>query len=82
MLGTFQYSTAQNAGLPVIPVLALQSIGGAAGNVICIHNIVAVLTTVGLVGREGHLIKWNILVALFYALSGGIVGWLLAVNFW
>ena len=82
MFGTFQYSTAQNAGLPVIPVLALQSIGGAAGNVICIHNIVAVLTTVGLVGREGKIIKWNILVAVFYALFGGIAGWLLAVNLW
>lgn len=82
MFGPFQYSTALNAELPVIPILALQSIGGAAGNVICIHNIVAVLTTVGLIGREGYLIRWNIPVTVFYALMGGIMGWILAVNFW
>jgi lactate permease len=61
--------------LPALPVLGLQAIGGAAGNMICIHNVVAVLTTVGLIGREGLVIRKNLGVTLLFALVAGIVAW-------
>ena len=77
MFGVFQLSTAEQIGLPVAPILALQAVGGAAGNMIAIHNIVAVLTTVGLLGKEGIVIRKNLPVALFYALASGLVGWML-----
>jgi len=31
-------------------------VGGAAGNMICIHNVVAASAVVGLLGKEGLLI--------------------------
>jgi lactate permease len=82
MFGPFQYGTAQTAGLPITPTLALQVIGSAAGNMICIHNVVAVLTTVGLAGKEGIVIRRNLPVCIFYGLLGGIVTWLIIVVFY
>ena len=78
MFGPLQFDTAMAADTPLIPTLALQAVGGAAGNMICIHNVVAVLTTVGLVGREGLIIRKNIKVCLAYCILAGIFGLLLA----
>jgi len=77
MFGGFQLNTANQTNLPRAAILALQAVGGAAGNMICIHNVVAVLTTVGLLGREGPVVRKNIPVALVYALLAGICAWLL-----
>jgi len=78
MFGALQLRTAEQAGLQVIPVLGLQAVGGAAGNVMSIHHVVAVLTTVGLVGREGVVIRENLPVVLGYGLLAGVLGWVLA----
>lgn len=78
MFGPFQYSTARTAEIAPAPILALQAVGGAAGNMIAIHNVVAALTTVGLIGREGVIIRKNIWVCLGYCLLAGIVGWILS----
>ena len=37
------------------------AVGGAAGNMICVHNVVAASATVGLVNREGDLIRMALL---------------------
>ena len=76
MFGAFQYRTATEVGIPITAVLALQGFGAAAGNMICIHNIVAVLTTVGLIGKEGLVIWRNLGISIIYGLLGGIVVWL------
>lgn len=87
----FQFKTAQiivenNAALaPVandwpIWVVALQAIGGAAGNVICIHNVVAASAVVGFVGREGDVIRRTFMVFLYYALIPGSFGY--SVLYW
>ncbi|HCT65216.1 MAG TPA: L-lactate permease [Lachnospiraceae bacterium] len=68
MFGALQFSAAQEVGLPVTAILALQTIGAAAGNMICVHNVVAVLTTVGLVGKEGKVIKNNMKICVLYGL--------------
>lgn len=81
MFGPFQYGTAIAASLPVTPVLALQTIGAAAGNMICIHNVVAVLTTVGLIGKEGLVIKRNLPVCLIYGVLAGVFGWIVLLLF-
>jgi lactate permease len=81
MFGTFQYGTAIEAGIKVTPILALQALGGAAGNMICIHNVVAALTTVGLVGREGLVIRKNIFVSLLYGLIAGSIAWIIVKVF-
>jgi len=72
MFGPLQFDAAIQAGIPVIPILALQTVGGAAGNMICVHNVVAALTTVGLVGKEGRVIKNNLVISLGYAILAGI----------
>jgi len=78
MFGAFQYNTANEIGVSAVPVLALQAVGGAAGNMICIHNVVAVLTTVGLLGREGAVVRKNLQVALVYAVAAGALAWFLS----
>ena len=63
MFSYFQFSTAQQIGLSVDQsaiVVALQAVGGAAGNMICVHNVVAASATVGLLGREGDVIRMTI----------------------
>lgn len=81
MFGGLQFSAAQQAGIPVIPILGLQAIGAAAGNMICVHNVVAVLTTVGLVGKEGKVIKNNLKIAIAYGLIAGVVAFIVAKVF-
>lgn len=76
MFGALQFSTAREVGLNPVSILALQAVGGAAGNMLSIHNVVAVLTTVGLLGREGSVIRKNLPVALLYALAAGILAWI------
>ena len=55
MLSQFQFETAKILGLSGALMVALQSVGAAAGNMIAIHNVVAASATVGLINREGML---------------------------
>ncbi|MCC5790225.1 MAG: L-lactate permease [Opitutales bacterium] len=55
--GGIQYSIAQEAGLPTTLLLALQCAGASMGNMACIHNIVAVCAVLGLVNKEGAILK-------------------------
>jgi len=77
MFSAFQYGTAKEAGLSVIPVLSLQAVGGAAGNMICVHNVVAALSTVGLTGKEGLVIRNNLLISIIYGLLAGAAAWII-----
>jgi lactate permease len=81
MFGPFQLSTATEAGIPVIPILALQTVGGAAANMIGIHSVVAALTTVGLIGKEGLVIRKNIFISILYGLLVGMVAWIMVALF-
>ena len=55
-------------------VVAIQAVGGAAGNMIAIHNVVAASATVGLLGREGATLRKTILPALYYMMLIGVLG--------
>jgi lactate permease len=74
-----QLNVAAEAGLNTNLVLAQQVAGSAAGNMICVHNVVAAAAVVGLVGKEGDIIRKTVLPALGYALMIGLVGALLAM---
>jgi len=74
LFGGFQYSVANSLGLSRTITLALQAVGGAAGNMIAVHNVVAVCTVVGIAGQEGRIIRRNLLPCLGYALSAGLLG--------
>ncbi len=64
-----QYGIASNLGLSTVIVVALQTVGGAIGNIICINNVVAACATVGAVGKEGKIIKTNFIPMLIYTLA-------------
>ncbi|MCK8817012.1 L-lactate permease [Natroniella sulfidigena] len=70
----FQYGVADSVGVSRIVILGLQVVGGAAGNMICVHNVVAACTTVGVLGQEGKVIRTNLVPAFVYALVVGIIG--------
>ena len=53
-------------GFPAASIIALQMAGGAIGNMICIHNVVAVSSTTEATGNEGKIISMNILPCAVY----------------
>jgi lactate permease len=77
LFSLFQYSIAEQLGMSRIVIVSLQNIGGAFGNMICIHNIIAACATVGLVGVEGLLIKRNLIPMAVLAAIVGIIGMIL-----
>ncbi len=77
MFSYFQFSTAQHIGLNLdhsAIVVALQAIGGAAGNMICVHNVVAAGAVVGLMNREGEVIRMTLLPMAYYCIQAGLLG--------
>ena len=77
MFSLFQFTTALKIGLLPSIIVALQAVGGAAGNMICVHNVIAACATVGLVGVEGLLIKRNLIPMSIVGLIVGIIGMIL-----
>ena len=77
MFSLFQFEVGTQIGADPTWIVALQAAGGAAGNVICVHNVVAASAVVGMVGREGDVIRKTVLVFLYYVLITGILGLLL-----
>ncbi|WP_300008390.1 L-lactate permease [Pseudonocardia sp.] len=67
----FQFATAENIGAVPETVVATQAVGGAAGNMVTVHNVVAASATVGLLGREGDLIRKTIIPTTYYCLFAG-----------
>ena len=74
MFGAFQFGVAQQLDMSTILIVALQSVGAAAGNIVAIHNIVAACATVGLLGQEGAVLRKTLLPTLYYALVVGLLG--------
>ncbi len=81
LFSSFQYEVATSAEISRVITVALQVVGGAIGNMICVHNVVAASTTVGVLGQEGKIIRINLVPAALYAILAGIVGWLLMTVF-
>ncbi len=74
LFSLFQYSVADSLDISRTIIVSLQNVGGAVGNMICIHNIIAVCATVGLTGLEGLIIKRNLIPVTIYAIIAGLVG--------
>ena len=81
LFSLFQYTVAEETGLPRMLIVSLQNAGGAIGNMIGVHNIIAACATVGLTGMEGILLKRNMIPVVIMGLLAGITAiMLLAVN--
>lgn len=75
MFALFQFNVGTRIGVEPTWIVALQAVGGAAGNIICVHNVVAAAAVVGLVGREGAVIRKTLLPFAYYALMAGSLGY-------
>ena len=74
MFSLFQFGVAVEIDISSAVVVALQAMGGAAGNMICVTNVVAASATVGLIGCEGLLIRRVFLPLTYYVVGAGILG--------
>lgn len=93
MFAHFQFSTAMQIGLDGMgasTVVALQAVGGAAGNMISVHNVVAACAVVGMVNKEGLIIRKTLIAMTYYAIQAGLIGmamvftpvWWVAAGIW
>ncbi|EMA23215.1 L-lactate permease, partial [Haloarcula marismortui] len=73
LFGTFQYGVADQIGTPKTVMLGAQAVGGAIGNLIAVHNVVAALAVVGLVGEEGRVIRLELIPLLYYGTATGVL---------
>jgi len=73
MMSQFQFDTAHLIGVSGAMLVASQAVGAAAGNMIAIHNVVAASATVGLLGREGSILRMTILPTLYYVIMAGLI---------
>ena len=73
MLSQFQFNTAELLGMSGAMIVAGQSVGAAAGNMIAIHNVVAASATVGLLGREGITLRKTLLPTIYYVTAAGLL---------
>lgn len=69
-----QFEVARLINASPLWIVALQAVGGAAGNTICVHNVVAACAVGGLFGREGDVIRVTGVVFLVYATLAGLIG--------
>lgn len=63
-----QYQAASNLGLNTAIIVAVNTIGGSIGNMICVNNVVAACATTGTVGKEGRIIRINAIPCAIYTL--------------
>ena len=68
-----QFQTAVLVDMSPVLIVALQNIGGAAGNMVCVNNVVAACATTGTMGNEGKIIRTNFLPCLIYCVISILV---------
>ena len=54
MFMALQFQAAVLVGLPTVMIAVSQSLGGAIGNMVCVHNVVAITATTNAGGKEGE----------------------------
>ncbi len=83
MFGLFQFGVAEQINMNPLVIVALQAVGGAAGNMICVHNVVAASAAVGMVGKEGTIITKLLIPTTFYLVFAGAIGfaWVNGIGF-
>lgn len=81
LFAEFQWGIASSLALPHQIIIAAQAVGGAMGNMVCIHNIVAACAVVGLSGMEGAILKRTVWPFLLYGAVVGIMATLFSFVF-
>lgn len=78
MFSLFQFNVGERIGVDPTWTVATQAVGGAAGNMICVHNVVAASAVAGLLGKEGSVIRLTVFPFVYYALFAGAIAYTLA----
>ncbi|AKD38838.1 LctP [Pasteurella multocida subsp. multocida OH4807] len=71
--GGIQLSIAETTGMSIPLILALQSVGGAMGNMVCLNNIIAVCTVLNVSRQEGSILKRTVLPMFLYGVIAALV---------
>lgn len=74
MFTLFQFSVADQIAIDPTLIIALQILGSNAGNMICVLNVVAAASVVGLLGKEGEIIRLTFYPMLYYVFFSGALG--------
>ncbi|MCA9057944.1 MAG: L-lactate permease [Planctomycetaceae bacterium] len=74
MFAEFQFNVGLRLGIDPLWIVALQAVGGAAGNTICVHNVVAASAVARMSGREGTVIRRTFVIFAWYAALSGAIG--------
>ncbi len=82
MFSLFQFGVASQIDVPQSIIVALQAVGGAAGNMITVHNVVAAAAVVGLMDREGEIIRKTLIPLTYYLVMAGIIGTVMVASGW
>ncbi len=77
MFSLFQFGVATEIGVSQSVIVALQAVGGAAGNMITVHNVVAAAAVVGLMDREGEIIRKTLIPMTYYLIFAAVLGFIL-----
>jgi lactate permease len=80
MFSLFQFGVGERIGVSPDWIVALQAVGGASGNIICVHNVVAASAVAGLYGKEGVVIARTLPIFVLYAGIAGSLGY--AIVWW
>lgn len=71
--GSIQYSISHSIATSPSTILALQSVGGAYGSMVCINNIIAVCSVVNISNKEGYILKCTFKPMLAYGAVVAVV---------
>lgn len=80
MFSKFQLNMAINSNLTPSWILALQTVGAAAGNMFSVHNVITAAAAVGLVGREGEILRKVLLPGFYYLILTGAIGFVILMG--
>lgn len=72
--GGIQNAIALRSEMDQEVILALQSTGAAMGNMVCINNIVAVSSILGIANKEGYIFLRTLFPMLLYGVIAAVVG--------
>ncbi|MBB5174635.1 lactate permease LctP family transporter [Texcoconibacillus texcoconensis] len=79
MFAIFQFSVGDQIDTDPTLILSLQAMGSNSGNVVSVLNVVAAASVVGLVGKEGVIIRMVLIGALYFAILSGLIGFIYAL---
>ncbi|HFI0236313.1 TPA: L-lactate permease [Streptococcus suis] len=74
IFGGVQQSIATQIGLNMTSILAMQSVGGAMGNMTCVNNIIAASSVSGVRRKEGYIMQKTAVPMFIYGVITALVG--------